>query len=284
MAANGRMKCRSYRHYVESALLPKKCTEIGADELKVREVFAVVEPIATEAENADPGMKNDLYRNWHEFRRQRFPNVLTWNKIVTGAIDSVSMETGEKETLFMVSYAVIVESVHEFVMNWLCCALVAADGTQTFVGRNKNWKSVSKNKLGRKLSFLKTNGLDQFVDALDFNIRHAFAHMSFRTEQGMVRIRETDDDGIPVPDTERVIDIDAKYRELRDGLLVWYRAIDHFYDLNHEPYRHFSASSFETDDGIAMVEKEASRMTGVDQSRWPAMARAAEARHQQTVG
>ena len=278
------MGYRDYRHYIESALLPKKCSEIGADEFKVREAYAVIEQIATKAESANSDVQNELRRNWQGFKQRRFPNVLTWNKIVSDTVGGVQMDLGEKETLLMVSYAVIAESVHKFVMDWLCCTLAAADKTQTFARSRRNWKSVSKKSIRMKLSFLKTNGLDRVVDALDFNIRHSAAHMSFRTEQGMVRIRETDDKGIPMPGTEKVVDIDAKYRELRDGPLVWYRAIDHFYDLHHEPYRHFSAPSFGTDDGIEMVEREAGRMARVDRSRWPAMARAAEERHRRAAG
>lgn len=278
------MGCRDCRHYVESALLPKKCREVGVDELKVQEAYVVIERIAAKAESANSDVQEELRRNWQVFRQRRFPNVLTWNKIVSDTTGSVQMDLGEKETLFMVSYAVIAESVYKFVMDWLCCTLAAADKTQTFARSRKNWKSVSKKSIRMKLSFLKTNGLDQVVDALDFNIRHSAAHMSFRTEQGMVRIRETDDKGIPMSGTERVVDIDAKYHELRDGPLVWYRAIDHFYDLHHEPYRHFSAPSFGTDEGIKMVEREAGRMARVDRNRWPAMARAAEERHRRAAG
>ena len=260
MDAEEHMGYRDYRDYIKSSLLPEKCKEVGVDKSKVLEAFAVIEPVVTEAENKNQNMQEDLYRNWREFRQRHFPNVRTWIKLISDMAERIQMKPSERDTLFMVSYMIIAEISHTFVMNWLCCALVAADDAQTFVRRNKNWKSVSGKDLKMKLSFLKTNSLDQIVDALRFNIRNAAAHMSFKPEQGGVRIRETDNDGISVVSTETMINIGAKYDELRDGPLVWYLAIDHFYDMHHEPYRYFSDSTFATEGGVDIVKCVVARM------------------------
>ena len=270
------MGYRDYRDYVEFVVLPKKCRQMGVDEDKVRMIFAKLEPISIKVETENSFMQLELHRQLQDFVQWYFPNVRTWSKVVAKTTPVMQTDVYNIDVLFMITYMTIAESAYKFVVDWLCCALAATDTTHEFAKNAKNCKCISGKTLGKKRSYLKDRKLGQIADAFDPHIRNAAAHMSFKVRQDGVHIRKLDRNGIPMPETESVVNIGKEYTKLRSSTLEWYQAIVHYYDIHHGGYKHFSNFAFTTEESIAMVESTVAHMEGTQQDQWSNVARSAE--------
>ena len=266
-----------YKDYIRSVILPKKCRQNGINEGEVRMAFAKIAPILTKSEKANPFMQYEIYRHFQEFKQLYFPNMQTWSQAVSKTIDGGRLDHRESNILVMVSYMTIAESAYKYVVDWLCCMLVAGGADHQFRKKNAgNCEGISKEALGKKCSFLKGKKLNQIADAFDADIRNAAAHLSFKIEQNGVHIYPLDKYGIPERAEERVINLDREYSKLLNGTLVWYQTIVHCYDMYHSPYKHFSESAFATEESVMMVENAVVDMQGFPQTSWSEMARTAE--------
>lgn len=226
-------------------------------------MFDCIESVYAESEKTNPFMQLELFRQIQKHQQTSFKNMVTWFRAME-KIKEQELSDDEKYVIEMADYLIVAESLYDFVVDQLCCILVAVGAMHPFDPQNAgSCEGISEESLGTKRSFLRSMGLTQLADNFDNQIRNAAGHQTF----------EIRNNGVYVHKRDRVIQPGPEYAKLRNATMVGYQAILHYYELHHGPLFHFPDSVFTTPAGIEAMEAAVEKMRTADFSLWAEMAK-----------
>ena len=153
-----------------------------------QEYYDIISKIFDDALQKDAEFNEKLVNRQYEFYRTAFQNYRNWMELSEKLRLNLDFKNNEIDLILLMRYLITVESLasHYVTILYYACYKAYCDDTDA---RCESFNTVhNKVTLGRRLDFIKNHGLKKYADSIDHKIRNSVGHMTFKTNNGKIKI------------------------------------------------------------------------------------------------
>ena len=188
------MKPLLLRYKVNSVLddveFKNLCIKQEWDPNLAQEYYDIISKIFDDALQKDTEFNKKLVDRQNEFIRTASRNYKKWMDVYEKVRLNVDFKNDGDgiDLIFLIRYLITVESLasHYATILYYACHKAYCDNTDA---HHESFNTVHNHiTLGNRLNFIKEYGLKKYVDNVDHGIRNSVGHMTFKTNNGKIKI------------------------------------------------------------------------------------------------
>ena len=166
------------------------CIKQGWDPDLAQEYYDIISKIFDGALQKDTEFNKKLVDRQNEFIRTASQNYKKWMDVYEKVRLNVDFKNDGDgiDLIFLIRYLITVESLasHYATILYYACHKAYCDNTDA---HHESFNTVHNHiTLGNRLNFIKEYGLKKYVDNVDHGIRNSVGHMTFKTNNGKIKI------------------------------------------------------------------------------------------------